>query len=151
MMPFKTIMKTLTYSLVLLLMACNNPEPCDECMEDQKRLEAEKEMAPEVKEQESIEKEPDPIVKTEGVDKDYVENKAKIEEKFGEQWDFCKCIKANDSINQAVFNGADIDEAFENRMNEIESKCKAFLVMSSNTTPDERALHQQKVEDCLKK
>ncbi len=80
----------------------------------------------------------------------FAENKKKIEAKYGEQWDFCHCIIANDSLDRLVKSNAKIDEAFMNRFDEVDKKCKAFLVMSPNITPEERAKHEQKARKCLK-
>lgn len=84
--------------------------------------------------------------------KEFMENLAKIEEQYGEQWDFCTCIVKNDSINKATQNDlsdADFDKLL-NRMDYVDNKCKAFLVQSLNQTPEERYIHEKKVRDCLK-
>lgn len=76
-----------------------------------------------------------------------------IEEKYGEQWDFCTCIIKNDSINKAFSTSGLSDEEFDlisKRFDFIESKCKAFLLMYENNTPEGRAAHVQRVKDCLK-
>lgn len=84
--------------------------------------------------------------------KEFLENMAKIEEQFGEQWGFCECIVTNDSINKAL--SQDIPEAeFDKvlaRMEYVDGKCKAFLVQSQNQTPEERYIHEEKVKKCLK-
>ena len=87
---------------------------------------------------------------TAGVDENYKENKVKIEKEYGEQWSFCKCIVANDSLDKVLKNGADVDDSFIARFDEVETKCKAFLTMSKNSTPEERSLHQEKITNCLK-
>lgn len=84
--------------------------------------------------------------------KEQKENLAKITSQFGEQWDFCSCVKANDSINvasQKEMNDGQFDR-FMKRWDEIEKKCKAFLTVP-NTTPEERDLHEAKVKRCLSK
>lgn len=84
------------------------------------------------------------------VDKDFVENKKKIEKTFGQQWDFCRCIKVNDSLDRLIKSGIEVDDTFLASFEEVDTKCKAFLVMNPNQTPEERALHEKKVQKCLK-
>ncbi len=84
------------------------------------------------------------------VDENFTENKKKIEEKYGEQWDFCHCIFANDSLDKVVKSGGDLDDDFFKAFETVDQKCKAFLVMSPNQTPSERAAHEKKVKDCLR-
>lgn len=80
-----------------------------------------------------------------------VENLKKIEKKYGEQWDFCTCVIANDSINKAFSkNVSDKNaEKLMARWEYVEIKCKEFLTQP-NTTPEERALHEKKVKKCLR-
>lgn len=85
-----------------------------------------------------------------GPDEQFEENKRKIEAKYGEQWDFCHCIVANDSLDRMVKANVDLDEKFMARFEEVSNKCQAFLVQSPNITPDERAKHEQKARRCLK-
>lgn len=75
----------------------------------------------------------------------------KIEIKYGEQWDFCSCILKSDSINKAFKNKLTPEQEDEliDRWDIIESKCKE-LTTFDNTTPEERAIYQKKVSDCLK-
>lgn len=83
---------------------------------------------------------------------EFLENMAKIEEQYGEQWDFCTCIVKNDSINKALSQDipdAEFDKVLE-RMEYVDGKCKAFLVQSQNQTPEERYIHEEKVKKCLK-
>jgi len=87
---------------------------------------------------------------TKGVDKDFVQNKKKIEVTYGKQWDFCKCVVANDSLDKIIKSGIDLDDSFMTRFDMVEKKCKAFLVMNSLKTPAERAMHEKKVRECLK-
>ncbi len=79
------------------------------------------------------------------------ENHNKIIEKFGEQWDFCKCVLANDSINSAFEKT--VTDAETNRLmkrwEHVEVKCKEFLT-SENKTPEQRIEHELKVKKCLK-
>ncbi|MBU2018366.1 MAG: hypothetical protein KJ941_01860 [Bacteroidetes bacterium] len=91
-----------------------------------------------------------PII-SKNIDKNFEANKAKIEKKYGNQWDFCRCIIMNDSLDQLIKKGAELDDAFMTKFDEVDQKCKAFLTMSPNQTPDERKLHEQKIRECLKK
>jgi len=84
------------------------------------------------------------------VDDEFVENKMKIEKVFGGQWDFCRCILANDSLDRLIKNNAELDDTFMKAFDEVDQKCKAFLVMSPNKTPEERITHENKIENCLK-
>lgn len=84
--------------------------------------------------------------------KDQKENHDKIVRKYGEQWDFCKCIVANDSINDAIESGklsdAQLDKVLA-RWEYVDTKCKELTTMPSNT-PEERARHDKRVNKCLK-
>lgn len=74
-----------------------------------------------------------------------------IEEKYGEQWDFCDCVVKNDSIQKVVEEAGDdtdYDPIFA-RMDVIDMHCKEMLAMP-NTTPEEREKHERKVRKCLK-
>ena len=85
--------------------------------------------------------------------KEFMQNLKKIEDKYGDQWDFCTCVVKNDSINKAIQNQSLSDKDFDRlieRMDAIDQKCKAFLVQSPNQTPEERLVHNKKVKDCLK-
>lgn len=80
-----------------------------------------------------------------------VETANLIEEKYGEQWDFCDCVVKNDSINKVVADApddADYDAIFA-RMDEIDMHCKEMLT-TPNTTPEEREKHERRVRKCLK-
>ncbi len=74
-----------------------------------------------------------------------------IEKQYGEQWDFCDCVVKNDSVNTAIFETDDDDqlELILARMEVIDQHCKEMLT-APNTTPDERAKHERKVNKCLK-
>lgn len=75
----------------------------------------------------------------------------KIVAKYGEQWDFCSCVFANDSINKA-FEKNLTDKQSEKlmvRWEYVENKCKEFLT-TPNTTPEQRLEHEIKVKKCLK-
>lgn len=75
-----------------------------------------------------------------------------IEQKYGEQWDFCTCVVKNDSINKALLSPNLSDDMFEDiseRFDYVETKCMAFLVMYKRNTPEDRLAHAQRVKDCL--
>ena len=72
-----------------------------------------------------------------------------IVKKYGEQWDFCKCIVKSDSVNTALMEAS--DEEFDNvmkRSDYIDSKCKGLLIQP-NSTPEDRYKHENKVKKCL--
>ena len=89
------------------------------------------------------------IKKDKSVDVDFKENKKEIEKVFGEQWDFCHCVVVNDSIDKAVKSG-NFDDKLMERFDEVEVKCKSFLVMDNSRTPEERMLHEKKIKNCLR-
>ncbi|MCG8575139.1 MAG: hypothetical protein MI810_09670 [Flavobacteriales bacterium] len=85
----------------------------------------------------------------------YVDEEAEIaneiEKIYGEQWEFCDCVVKNDSVNNAILE-AEEDEEIDRiiaRMDVIDQHCKEMLT-TPNTTPDERAAHEKKVNKCLK-
>jgi hypothetical protein len=81
---------------------------------------------------------------------EFIENLAKIEEKYGEQWDFCTCVVRQDSVNKAFMNASDAEfDKLMARSDYIDEKCQAFRVQSANQTPEDRAKHEKKVRDCL--
>lgn len=86
--------------------------------------------------------------------KEAKENLSKIEKKYGEQWDFCQCVVANDSIDRAIKKMTDFEspeaEKLLERFEIVSTKCQAFLGMDGNRTPEERAKHEKKVKKCLK-
>lgn len=82
-------------------------------------------------------------------DKEFKENKKKIEKIYGEQWDFCHCVVVNDSLDKQAKAGK-IGDKFMSRFEEVENHCKAFLVMDDATTPEERDIHDKKVQKCLR-
>ncbi len=80
------------------------------------------------------------------------DNHAKIVQKYGEQWDFCTCVIANDSINNAFEKGGmspKQEEKLMARWEYVENKCKELLI-TPNTTPEERLKHEKKVKKCLR-
>lgn len=86
--------------------------------------------------------------------KEQKENLAKIEKKYGEQWGFCECVVANDSIDKAVKKLVDFEtpqaEKLLDRFEYVSKKCQAFLGMDASRTPEERQKHEKKVKKCLK-
>lgn len=85
-------------------------------------------------------------------DQDVQEAHEKIVEEYGIQWDFCTCIKKNDSVNKAMMKDDISDEAFDalfERSDFIDSKCKGLLIQP-NATPEQRAKHEKKVKNCLR-
>lgn len=84
-------------------------------------------------------------------EKEKIENHEKIVKKYGEQWGFCECVIANDSINKASqknLSDAQLDKLMT-RWDYVEQKCQEFLT-NPNTTPEERIAHEKKVKKCLK-
>lgn len=78
-------------------------------------------------------------------------NLTKIESQYGQQWDFCTCVKKNDSLDRA-FKSELSDEEFEillKRFDYIDQHCKAFLAGNPNLTPEQREEHKEKVRKCL--
>jgi hypothetical protein len=86
--------------------------------------------------------------------KEHQENLKVIEKKFGEQWGFCECVVANDSIDKAVKKLVDFEskqaEKLLERFEYVSTKCQAFLGMDANRTPEERIKHEKRVKKCLK-
>ncbi len=82
------------------------------------------------------------------------EEKDRIVKKYGVQWDFCDCVKKNDSIDKLLKNQklteSEID-AILLRTDEIEKKCKLLLTDLKSNKPSERQRHQEKVKACLEK
>ena len=77
-----------------------------------------------------------------------------MEVKYGEQWDFCDCVAKGDSLNKAISLGKLSDADFDRlskRFDEIELRCKVFKMQDPNRTPEERLIHEKKVNDCLEK
>ncbi len=85
--------------------------------------------------------------------KEFKENLVKIEQEYGEQWDFCTCIVKRDSVNKAIIDenlsDSEFDQVFS-RSDEIDEKCKAFQIQNPNITPEERAKHEEMVRSCLR-
>ena len=138
------------YSIVLFvvtLSSCNqsktNSEAIETETEDTTQIEViQEEVTPEQAVIEATKKD-------KSVDVDFKENKKEIEKVFGEQWDFCHCVVVNDSIDKAVKAG-NFDDKLLERFDEVEVKCKSFLVMDNSRTPEERTLHEKKIKNCLR-
>ncbi len=83
--------------------------------------------------------------------KEMAENRKKIEKKFGEQWDFCTCIVANDSITDAFEKKLtpQQEQKLMERWDYVDRKCKE-LTTFDQTTPEERMKHEKRVKKCLK-
>jgi hypothetical protein len=132
--------------LCIFLMSCVDKKKCDDCPTCGKDL-----LYTSNSQEPSID-DPNQIMQLDtisSVDEQFEENKKKIEAKYGEQWDFCHCIVANDSLDRLVKANVELDEKFMARFEEVSLKCKAFLVMSPNITPEERAKHEKKIKQCL--
>jgi hypothetical protein len=132
-----------TYSLLILLVicfSCTEKKSKTHTTSSEKQLVKKDSVKPEIKEIKIISKK-----------NEKTENHNKIIEKFGEQWDFCKCVLANDSINSAFEKT--VTDAETNRLmkrwEHVEVKCKEFLT-SENKTPEQRIEHELKVKKCLK-
>lgn len=84
--------------------------------------------------------------------KEKKESIRRIERKYGEQWDFCDCVRKGDSVNKALKVGNLSDKKLDQlmcRFDEIDKKCQAFKIMDPHRTPEDRELHEKKVRDCL--
>jgi hypothetical protein len=129
----------------IFFFSCSSNEKCESCELENKKdsianLDTASSLENELKEEKLIPE-----------SKEQVENLKKIEKKYGEQWDFCTCVVANDSINNA-FEKTVSDKQAEKlmaRWEHVENKCKEFLTQP-NTTPEERAIHEKKVKKCLR-
>lgn len=139
----------ITYLLfiLILLFSCSEKEPCKDCggcsftfEESDESLEAALENANNSQ--------------NNGIDTNELqESIAKIEEKYGEQWDFCDCVVKGDSINKAFSKPNLPDAEFDRlskRFDEIDEKCQAFRIQDANRTPEQRELHEKKVKKCLR-
>lgn len=147
-MPMKKSTLFSVFVLAAMLIACNNEEPCEECALENEQTPQDQPV--DVDTQLVNVKEIDTAIQNAGVDENFKENKKKIVEKFGEQWDFCTCVIKNDSVNKAIQNGSDLTDKFLARMDTVEFRCKAFLTQSKTSTPEDRAKHEEKIANCLK-
>jgi len=86
------------------------------------------------------------------IDTIQIENKSRIEEKYGAQWDFCDCVKKSDSLDKVLKKSTLSDKETEKlllRADEVEKKCKLFLTDLQSKKPADRAAHHAKVKACL--
>jgi hypothetical protein len=83
--------------------------------------------------------------------KEEKQNAMLIEKKYGEQWDFCTCVLANDSITDAFEKkiSSSQETKLMARWDYVDKKCKE-LTTFDQTNPDQRAAHERKVTKCLK-
>ncbi len=138
----------LTISLIaLLLLSCSGKEHCADCPECGVNLNVDNM---------TIE---DAVLNSknsvnQGVDTNELSASiAKIEEKYGEQWDFCDCVIKGDSINKAFSKPNLPDKEFDRlsaRFDEIDIKCQAFRIQDASRTPEQRDKHEKKVRKCLR-
>lgn len=131
----------------LLLYSCSDNKPCTDCGDCGLNLNVD-----EVTMEEALVKAKTGASHT--VDTlELNESIAKIEEKYGEQWDFCDCVVKGDSINKAFSKPNLPDAEFDRlaaRFDEIDEKCQAFRIQDANRTPEQRELHEKKVRKCLR-
>lgn len=129
---------------VFLLFGCKNPSKSNEC-----EMEADPLLTDTISKVNGNDL-LDADEKPKGLVKEKQENHAKIVKKYGEQWDFCTCVVAHDSINTVSQNnlGEKQLEKLMKRWEHIEIKCKEFIT-NPNKTPEERDLHEKKVKKCL--
>ncbi len=131
--------------LALFSVSCSSNEECKEC-----EMEVTKDTISGVDNLTTALK--DTAVEKKSVTAEMKENHEKIVKKYGEQWDFCTCVIANDSINDAFEKGGMTpkqEEKIMARWEVVDQKCKELLT-TPNTTPEERARHDKKVMKCLK-
>lgn len=128
------------FALAVLAVSCGGNEDCKDC--DKKKEEPVKDTI--VDSFDDAIKRDTSTTRT----KEQQINHEKIVKKYGEQWDFCKCVVALDSIDDAVERG-DTSDKLMDRWNHVDNKCKEITTFD-NTTPDERAKHDKRVERCLK-
>lgn len=134
----------LFFSISAIMVSCGSNEECKNC--NTQKEEPVKDTV------ESIE---DMIKRdtatTVGMTKEQKINHEKIVKKYGEQWDFCSCVVANDSITDAFEKKLtpEQEDKLMKRWDYVDSKCKE-LTTFDNQTPEERARHDKRVEKCLK-
>lgn len=135
--------KTILFSVAILaLVACGSNDTCKDC--NKPKVEKDTIVDPMA---EALKKDTVAVTDT----KERTENHEKIVKKFGEQWDFCNCVIANDSITDAFEKTLTPkqEEKLMNRWDYVETKCKE-LTTFDNTTPEERMKHEKRVNKCLK-
>ncbi len=133
----------LFFALITLFGSCSEPKKEKEAKEEP--IEQEESL------EESLKNAKAPVATVDSVELN--KSLKKIEAKYGEQWDFCNCVVKGDSINKAFLKPNLPDKEFErlsNRFDEIDEKCQAFRIQDANRTPEERAIHENKVKKCLK-
>lgn len=138
-------MKTLTLlSFALLMLAsCGSDKKCTDCDKEK------------VEEKDTIVDSMEEALKNDTVAIDNTKERGEIHEKivkkYGEQWDFCKCVIANDSITDAFEKKLtpEQEEKLMTRWDYVDKKCKE-LTTFDNTTPEERLKHEKRVNKCLK-
>lgn len=131
--------------VVSALVSCSSNEKCKDCeLENKNDSLVKKDTLPSLDDALKVDKETI-------VTKDQIENHDKIVKKYGEQWDFCTCVHANDSINNAFEKKLTTPQETKlmARWEYVDVKCKEFLT-NPNTTPEERAAHEKKVKKCLR-
>lgn len=82
------------------------------------------------------------------------EDLKKIEVKYGEQWEFCTCIIAQDNLQKEIMNDDLTDTQFDSLlvvMDSIDRHCKAFLVTDKYLTEEDKQAHIRRVEKCLRR
>ncbi len=130
----------------MLIVGCNNDKSADKLLESESDALAKDTVSSKILE--DI-KSPEKKKNT----KELQENLKQIEKKYGEQWGFCECVVANDSINTAIMNTTDFEgpkfDKLMKRSDFVTNKCQAFLSLDANKTPAERASHERKVKKCL--
>jgi hypothetical protein len=131
--------------LSLFVISCGSNEECTDC-----QIETNADTVAKADDLTTVLK--DTATEKKAISVELKENHAKIVKKYGEQWDFCTCVVANDSINDAFEKGGMTpkqEEKLMARWEYVDNKCKEMLT-TPNTTPDERAKHDKKVMKCLK-
>lgn len=132
----------LPFTLLVLLFSCGGEKPCKECK-----------LANQQKDTVVVDDMKTAMMNDTATTPaaDHKEVHDKIVKKYGEQWDFCKCIVANDSITDAFEKKLTPaqEEQLMARWDYVDRKCKE-LTTFDNQTPEERAKHEKRVNKCLK-
>jgi len=131
--------------LSLFVISCGSNEECTDC-----QIETKVDTVAKADDLSTVLK--DTATEKKAISVELKENHEKIVKKYGEQWDFCTCVVANDSINDAFEKGGMTpkqEEKLMARWEYLDNKCKEMLT-TPNTTPEERAKHDKKVMKCLK-
>ena len=130
----------LTTFLIILVSCGNDPKSTKDLSKDKDKVEDKKDITAPIKKDTVISK-----------NSEAASNKAKIEQKFGEQWEFCDCIVRLDSITDAFEKKTTPaqEEKLMARWEYVDVKCKE-VTTNASTTPEERVKHENKVKKCLK-